>query len=118
MMQHGHSPRAVMGAMFGAASALLVPVLVLSGQALFSTTSGIVVAAYLALVPMGLAYVLYGTGLRASSVGVATTLSLLEPVVATLLSVAVAGQRLAPASGLGIVLIGIGLLLVSMRRSH
>ncbi|GAA0508455.1 permease [Saccharopolyspora subtropica] len=116
MMRGGHGSRAVMGAMFGCGSLVLLPVLAVTGGALLGSASGLLVAGYLALVPMGLAYVLFGAGLRHTSTSTATTLSLLEPVVAALLSVLVVGERLGAASWLGVALIGIGLVLVSTRR--
>lgn len=116
MMRGGHGSRAVMGAMFGTGAAVLLPVLAFTGGPLFSSASGLVVAGYLAVIPMGLAYVLFGAGLRHTSASVATTLSLLEPVVAALLSVLVVGERLGVAAWCGVGLIGVGLVLVSTRR--
>ncbi|QIZ35340.1 DMT family transporter [Saccharopolyspora sp. ASAGF58] len=116
MMRGGHGSRAVMGAMFGTGAVVLLPVLAFTGGPLFGSASGLVVAGYLAVIPMGLAYVLFGAGLRRTSTSVATTLSLLEPVVAALLSVLVVGERLGVASWCGVGLIGVGLVLVSTRR--
>jgi DME family drug/metabolite transporter len=116
LMRIGHSARAVMGAMFGAGSLVLLPILALTGSTALASASGLIVLSYLAVVPMGLAYVLYGTGLRNTTVTAATTLSLLEPVVAALLSVLVAGEQLGPKSWVGMGLIGLGLVLVANRR--
>ncbi|TDD56822.1 EamA family transporter [Saccharopolyspora elongata] len=116
MMRGGHGSRAVMGAMFGAGAVVLLPVLAFTGGPLLSSPSGLLVAGYLAVIPMGLAYLLFGAGLRRTSASVATTLSLLEPVVAALLSVLVVGERLGIAAWCGVALIGIGLVLVSTRR--
>ncbi|MEV0082421.1 EamA family transporter [Saccharopolyspora sp. NPDC050642] len=116
MMRGGHGSRAVMGAMFGAGAVVLLPVLAFTGGPLLSSPSGLLVAGYLAVIPMGLAYLLFGAGLRRTSASVATTLSLLEPVVAALLSVLVVGERLGIAAWFGVALIGIGLVLVSTRR--
>lgn len=116
IMRGGHGSRAVMGAMFGAGAVVLLPVLALTGGPLLSSPSGLLVAGYLSVIPMGLAYLLFGAGLRRTSASVATTLSLLEPVVAALLSVLVVGERLGVAAWCGVALIGIGLVLVSTRR--
>ncbi|MGW1680441.1 DMT family transporter [Saccharopolyspora sp. NPDC002376] len=116
MMRRGHGSRAVMGAMFGSGSLVLLPVLAFTGGPLLSSPAGLVVAGYLAVIPMGLAYVLFGAGLRRTSTSVATTLSLLEPVVAAVLGVLVVGERLGVGAWCGIGLIGIGLVLVSTRR--
>ncbi len=117
LIQEGHPSRAVMGAMFGTGSVLLVPVAVLTGGSLLHTTSGIAVVVYLAMVPMSLAYVLFGTGLRHVSATAATTLSLVEPAVAALLSVLVVGERLGTASWLGVGLVGVGLVILVARRA-
>lgn len=115
LMRHGHGSRAVMGTMFGTASAVLLPVFAVTGGALVSSASGITVAAYLAVVPMGLAYVLFGAGLRNTPLGAVTTLSLLEPVVAALLSVLVVDEYLSARAWIGMGLIVAGLVLVSTR---
>jgi drug/metabolite transporter, DME family len=86
----------------------------LTGSTLLAPASGLIVTSYLAVVPMGLACVLYGTGLRNTTVTAATTLSLLEPVVAALLSVLVASERAKSWIGMG--LIGLGRVLVTTRR--
>ncbi|GAA2821314.1 DMT family transporter [Saccharopolyspora taberi] len=116
ILRRGHGSRAVMGALFGVAALALLPVLAWTGGPLLSTPTGVVVTLYLAVVPMGLAYVLFGSGLRHTPVRAATTLSLLEPVVAALLSLLVVGERLGFAGWLGMALIGAGLVLVSLRR--
>nr|WP_218888578.1 EamA family transporter [Saccharopolyspora hordei] len=116
MMRRGHGSRAVMGAMFGAGALVLLPVLAWTGGPLLGSPSGLAVAGYLAVVPMGLAYVLFGAGLRHTSTSTATTLSLLEPVVAAVLGVLVVGERLGVDGWCGAGLIGIGLVLVSTRR--
>lgn len=116
MMRRGHGSRAVMGAVFGAGALILLPVLAFTGGPLLSSPSGLVVAGYLAVIPMGLAYLLFGAGLRRTSTSAATTLSLLEPVVAAVLGVLVVGERLGVGAWCGMALIGAGLVLVSTRR--
>lgn len=119
MMRTGHSSRAVMGALFGLGALVLLPVLAVTGGPLLSESRGLLVAAYLAVVPMCLAYVLFGAGLARLSAGAATTLSLFEPVVAALLGVAVVGERLGlwAWSGTGLVLLGLLVLTVRGRSS-
>lgn len=116
LMRRGCRSRAVMGALFGTGALVLLPVLAFTGGPLLSSASGLVVAGYLAVVPMCLAYVLFGAGLRRTSTTVATTLSLLEPLVAALLGVLVVGERLGLGAWCGIGLIGVALVLVSLRR--
>ncbi|MGK5533540.1 EamA family transporter [Streptomyces sp. URMC 129] len=106
----GHSSRAAMGALFGPAAVVLLPLFAATGGPLVVEARGVAVAAYLALVPMGLAYVLFGAGLARVRAGAATTLSLFEPVVAAVLGVAVVGERLTAAAWAGVALVVVGLL--------
>ncbi|MGI5261707.1 DMT family transporter [Streptomyces angustmyceticus] len=114
LMRQGAASRPVMGLIFGGGAVLLLPVLVLTGGPLFQSTSGLVVSAYLAVVPMSLAYVLFGIGLSRVSASTATSLSLVEPVVAAVLSVLVVGEHLGLAAWGGVALVGAGVLLLGM----
>jgi DME family drug/metabolite transporter len=116
LIRHGHSSRASMGALFGLGSAVLLPVFAMTGGALAGEPRGLVVAAYLAVVPMWLAYVLFGAGLARVTASAATTLSLFEPVVAAVLGVAVVGERLGRPAWAGVGLVVLGLLLLTARR--
>ncbi len=113
----GQPSQGVMGAMFGLGAVLLLPVLLVTGEPLLQSWNTIGIAAYLAIGPMFVAYLLFGIGLRSIRSSAATTITLLEPVVATVLAVVVVGERLAPVGwvGLGLVLAGLTLL-VSARR--
>ncbi|HTL41885.1 MAG TPA: EamA family transporter [Pseudolysinimonas sp.] len=112
-----HPSRGVMGAMFGAGAVLLLPVLLVTGAPLLQSAQTIGIAAYLAIGPMFVAYLLFGIGLRGIASSTVTTITLLEPVVATVLAVVVVGERLAPIGWAGLVLVLAGLtVLVSARR--
>jgi DME family drug/metabolite transporter len=115
LMRAGHSSRAVMGALFGLGALVLLPLLAVTGGPLLSDTRGLLVSVYLAVVPMCLAYVLFGAGLARLSAGAATTLSLFEPVVAAALGVAVVGERLGPWGWAGTGLVLLGLLVLTVR---
>jgi DME family drug/metabolite transporter len=111
------SSNGVMGAMFGAGAVLLLPVLLATGAPLLQSGWTIGIASYLAIGPMFLAYLLFGIGLRGIPSSSVTTITLLEPVVATVLAVVVVGERLAPVGWAGFALVLGGLvLLVSARR--
>lgn len=105
LIHDGISRAASMGAVFGAGGALLLPVLVLTGAPLIATPQAFAVAAYMALVPMFLGYVLFGYGLTRVPASTATTITLTEPAIAAILAVAVVGERLTPVgwTGLGII---------------
>ncbi|MBX3194323.1 MAG: EamA family transporter [Schumannella sp.] len=107
----------VMGAMFGCGAVLLVPVLLVTGAPLLQSGLTLGISAYLAIGPMFIAYLLFGIGLRGIRSSAATTITLLEPVVATVLAVVVVGERLAPVGWVGLALVLVGLtVLVSARR--
>ena len=113
----GHPSRGVMGSMFGVGAVLLLPVLLFTGGPLLQSWSTVGIAAYLALGPMFVAYLLFGIGLRGIPSSTVTTITLLEPVVATVLAVVVVGERLTPVGWLGLALVLGGLsVLVSARR--
>ncbi|MDQ4138660.1 MAG: EamA family transporter [Actinomycetota bacterium] len=113
----GHPGRAAMAGMFGIGAILLLPVLFLTGSPILGSGTAVGVLTYLAVGPMFLAYLLFGFGLRTIRSSSATTLTLLEPVVATLLAVAVVGERPGPVAWTGLVLILIGItVLVAARR--
>jgi DME family drug/metabolite transporter len=113
----GQPSQGVMGAMFGLGAILLLPVLLVTGAPLLQSGMTIGIAAYLAIGPMFVAYLLFGIGLRSIRSSAATTITLLEPVVATVLAVVVVGERLAPVGwiGLGLVLAGLTVLVTARR---
>lgn len=114
----GHPARGVTGAMFGVGAIALVPVLLLTGGPLLQSVATISIAAYLAIGPMFIAYVFFGFGLTHLRSSVATTITLLEPVVATILAIVVVGERLEPLGWVGLVLILIGItVLVTARHT-
>ncbi|WP_461019162.1 DMT family transporter [Streptomyces daliensis] len=117
VIRAGHSSRASMGALFGLGALVLLPVFAATGGPLLGEGRGIAVAAYLAVVPMCVAYVLFGAGLARVSASQATTLSLFEPVVAAVLGVAVVGERLGAWAWAGVALVLLGLLILTARRS-
>lgn len=113
----GHSGRAVMGGMFGFGAVALLPVLLLTGAPILASAQSIGIAAYLAIGPMFVAYLLFGFGLHSIRSSVATTVTLIEPFVATLLAVIVVGERLAWSGWLGLALIIVGVtVLVTARQ--
>jgi DME family drug/metabolite transporter len=109
VMRAGLPSRSVMGAVFGLGGILLLPVLVLTGAPIIASGRNLAVAAYLAIVPMFLGYILFGRGLATVAASTATTMSLLEPAVAAFIAVTVLGEHLPPIGWLGL-----GLLFASL----
>ena len=102
-----------MGAVFGLGGILLMPVLVLTGAPIITAGSNLAVAAYLAIVPMFLGYVLFGCGLATVAASTATTVSLLEPAVSALIAVIVLREHLLPMGWLGLGLIFASLVITA-----
>lgn len=113
LMHEGVSRGAAMGAVFGMGGLLLVPVLVITGAPLLASSQAFAVAGYMALVPMFLGYVLFGIGLARVPASTATTITIAEPAVATLLAVLVIGERLTPLGWAGLAVIGFVLVLLA-----
>jgi drug/metabolite transporter, DME family len=105
LIRRGVTSRAAMGAVFGLGGLLLLPVLLATGAPLTASWTSAAVGAYLALIPMFTGYLLFGWALARVPASTATTLSLLEPAVATVLAVMVVGERLPAAGWAGLVLI-------------
>jgi DME family drug/metabolite transporter len=108
------TPTVAMAAIFGAAGALLLPVLIVRSP---QPTGAVTVIAYLALVPTAVAYVLFGRGLAGLSAPIVATLSLGEPLVASILGVTVLGEAVTWTRLAGAVLIfcGLGLSMLAAR---
>ena len=114
----GQGSRAVMGAMFGLGAIPLVPVLVALGAPLLQSWQTVGLASYLAVGPMFVAYLLFGVGMRSLRSTTATTITLLEPVVATVLAVTIVGERLGVVGwvGLAAILVAVTVLVTARRR--
>ena len=111
LMQQKIAPRAAMGATFGAGGIMLMPVLLFTGAPLLTAWNNAAVGIYMALVPMFIGYLCYGYGLARIPASLATTITLLEPVVAALLAVLLVGERLSLSGWTGVALI-VGCLMV------
>jgi DME family drug/metabolite transporter len=112
----GGTSRGTMGAMFGCGAVLLLPVLLATGAPLLADAGSLAIAGYLAIGPMFLAYLLVGVALRTMRSSTVTTIALLEPVVATVLAVAVVGERLEPLAWLGLAAILAGIVVLITAR--
>ncbi|MFE4756111.1 DMT family transporter [Streptomyces olivochromogenes] len=114
LITHGHPSDAVMGVLFGAAGLLVLPLMLITDTHWLATTRGAVVAVYLALFTVYLAYRLFGHGLRRTPASMATSLTLTEPAVAAVLGVTVLGERLPAASWWGLAVLALGLVLLTI----
>lgn len=114
LMLDGAGRAAAMGSVFGLGGILLMPVLLVTGGPLLATPEALAVGTYMALVPMFLGYLAFGYGLSKIPASSATTLTLTEPAVATLLAVLIVGERLGPLGWVGVAIFGLVLALLAV----
>lgn len=114
MMQQGVSSKAAMGVTFGIGGALLMPILFMTGGPLLDSWTNAGVGIYMALVPMFIGYVCYGIGLARIKASTATTITLIEPVIAALLAVTLIGEQLLAMGWVGIGLIILCLIIITL----
>ena len=107
-----------MGAVFGLGGTLLLPVLIFTGAPLLASTQAFSVAAYMAIVPMFLGYLLFGFGLTRVSASTATTITLTEPAIAAILAVLIVGERLTSLGWVGLAVIAGVLAILTIAPSN
>lgn len=112
-----NGPDAVLAVVFCAAALLLSPLLLFFPVGWVFTIKGAAVAAHLGLFATAGAYWLFVRGLKTVKIGTAATLSLGEPLTASLLGVIVLGERLGGWQTGGIALLFFGLALLACGRS-
>ncbi|MCM3500924.1 DMT family transporter [Microbacterium sp. P26] len=113
LIERGWDSTRVMGTVFGVAALASAPVLLLAGSAWLLTPNGLALALWLGVVTTTVAYVLFGWGLARLSAVTVSTLTLAEPLAATLLGLFVLHEQLTPVSAVGLTLIAVGLAVVS-----
>lgn len=112
-----YHPMQPLAVAFTLGAVLLFPLALQQGLVIQYPPLGWLLLLHLGLVPTTLGYALYMWGLRTTPATVAAILSLLEPLVSTLLAVVLLRERLAPLSVLGgLILLGSVLLLYVQNR--
>lgn len=101
MIENGVNSKSAMASMFGLSAILLLPSLLFTGDNLFLDAKHISVALYMAIAPMFLGYLLFGQALRVIEASQATLITLLEPIVATILAILIIGETFSPIGWLG-----------------
>ncbi len=105
-----------MATVFGAGFALLLPIAVFTADDVVRDGSAVLTVVVLGVVTLAVAYVLWGAGLRALSLSVVVTTTLLEPAVAAALAVTVLGEPASVALVAGLALVATGVLISSRPR--
>jgi DME family drug/metabolite transporter len=117
LIDAGRSSTTSMGAMFGVAGAVGVVVLAVAGTSglvtPLATPAGVATVLWLGLVTTTLAYVLFGYGLARLGAPAVATLTLAEPLTATVLGLTVLGERLPAVGVLGLGVLAAGLVVLA-----
>lgn len=108
----GLETQSFLAAAFSVSALVTLPWLLLADLGRLVTPEAAVLVAYLVLVPTILAYSLFNRGLRGVRSSTASTLALVEPVVAATLAYLLLGERLGGTGLLGAALVLVGLVLV------
>jgi drug/metabolite transporter, DME family len=110
----GFTSNHAMGLIFGLAG--LVSVVVLPTQSLswLASGRGCLMALWLAVATMAIAYLLLGRGLAVLHTPTVATLTLAEPVTATLLGILVLDEPLGPVAMVGLAVLCLGLLALAI----
>ena len=107
-------PETATGVVFALGALLLLPLFFTQNFGWLAQPRGLGVALHLGLLATALAYTLFAQGLTTTPVATAVTLTLGEPLTATLLGVLLLGERLSGRAALGIGLLLAGLLLLAL----
>jgi DME family drug/metabolite transporter len=118
LLDRGWTSPASMGAMFGAAAVVSLPVLLLTDVAWILTPGGLAMALWLGLVTTTAAYLLFGAGLKRLTPATVSTLTLAEPLTATLLAVLVLREQLPPGAVVGLAVLASGIVILAVASSR
>lgn len=118
LLDRGWTPSASMGSMFGVAAAVSLPVLLSTDAAWLTTPEGLGMALWLGLVTTTAAYLLFGAGLKGLTPATVSTLTLAEPLTATLLGVLLLQEQLPPTAVAGLAVLASGIVLLAVATSR
>jgi len=117
LIEHGWTPLGTMAALFGGAALVSVPILLATETAWILTVPGALAVAWLALVNTVAGYLLFGYALGGLPASRVATLTLFEPLTATLLGILLLGESFGPSTVVGAALLvtGLGILVLPKR---
>lgn len=116
LLQRGWGATSTMGTLFGAAAVGSIPLLLLSDASWLATAEGIAMALWLGVVTTALAYLLFGWGLARLPAATVSTLTLAEPLTATVLGTLVLGELLSGEAVAGLIVLAAGLVILAFPR--
>ncbi len=113
LMDAGWDPFTVAGAMGAWSAAVAVGALPFVDVSWALEPGGLVMTLWLGVATIAVAYTLFTWGLERLTAATAATLTLAEPLTASLLGIAVLGERLSPLAIAGLVVLAAGLVLLA-----
>jgi Predicted permease, DMT superfamily len=117
LIDRGVASKAAMGMIMGGGAVILLPTLLVTGEGLLQSSTNLLVAGYMMLIPMFLGYLLFGFGLKTVNASKATTLTLFEPLVAAIFAIVLVGEHVSWLGWIGMFLIFICILILSKTRN-
>ncbi|WP_108717709.1 DMT family transporter [Miniimonas sp. S16] len=114
LLDRGWASADAVGAVFGVGGVLALPLLLATDTAWLATPSGLAMVAWLGVVTVIVAYLLFGAGLRHLPAATVSTLTLAEPATAALLGLLVLDERLAPLAWAGVAVVALAVVLLSV----
>ncbi|MBS3179742.1 MULTISPECIES: DMT family transporter [unclassified Pseudoclavibacter] len=112
LMNRGWSADGTMGVVFGVAGIVSVPLLLASGAEWMLTPTGLATAAWLGVVTTTIAYLCFGAGLAKLQAATVSTLTLAEPLTASILGLLVLREQLAGLEALGLIVLAAGIVVL------
>lgn len=109
-----HDPDLVMTWVFAVGAVILLPVGLWAGIGPLVSVDGGLMVAWLGIGSLAVAYLLFGRGIAGVTVATATTLSLAEPLTATILGITVLDEHLTGTAIAGMVLVFAALAAIAM----
>lgn len=116
LIGRGWNSTEALASQFTLGAVVLLPFLAAEPLGWVGTGPGLLMLAHLGVITVGVAYWLYGIGLRTLPTSTAVLLTLAEPVTAALAAVVVLDERLPALGWLGAALVVLGLALGTMPR--
>lgn len=113
----GIESTATMAAMFTGGALLLCPLLLTHHPGWVADANGWWIALYLGIATLGLAYTLYGIALRHLQTPTVITLTLLEPITATVLGAVVVHEGISITGWVGVAMVLVGLAMTARDAS-
>lgn len=110
-IERGAGAPTALAATFATGAVLLAPALLVTPLGWVGASGALATIAYLGIVTLGVAYTLYGWGLTRLAVPTVVTLTLAEPMTATVLGVSVLDEPIGPAGWVGVAAVLVGLMI-------